>query len=384
MRIYLDHAATTPLDPGVLAAMRPYLESEHGNPSSSHGTGRAARAAVEQAREQVATALGVAPLDVMFTSGGTESDNAAIKGTAWAARAAGRGNRLVTTAIEHHAVLETVQWLADEQGFELTVVPVRADGVVDADRLLDAVRDDTVLVSVMAANNEIGTIQPLEVIGPALARRQVPLHSDAVQAFGRTRLDVAGWCLGALSLSAHKINGPKGVGVWVQARDLPVQSLLHGGGQERGIRSGTFNTAGIVGCGAAVELAAQTMLVEVARLRWLRDRLLAGLLAIEGVALNGHAQRRLPHNANVAVGGCDGEALLFALDMAGVAASAGSACQSGASAASHVLAAIGAPANQAHLRLTCGRTTTQADVDTAVEVFGDCVKRLRDAGGGYL
>ncbi|MDQ3029779.1 MAG: cysteine desulfurase [Actinomycetota bacterium] len=384
MRIYLDHAATTPLDPGVLAAMRPYLESEHGNPSSSHATGRAARAAVEQAREQVATALGVAPLDVMFTSGGTESDNAAIKGTAWAARAAGRGNRLVTTAIEHHAVLETVQWLADEQGFELTVVPVRADGVVDADRLLDAVRDDTVLVSVMAANNEIGTIQPLEVIGPALARRQVPLHSDAVQAFGRTRLDVAGWCLGALSLSAHKINGPKGVGVWVQARDLPVQSLLHGGGQERGIRSGTFNTAGIVGCGAAVELAARTMLVEVARLRWLRDRLLAGLLAIEGVALNGHAQRRLPHNANVAVGGCDGEALLFALDMAGVAASAGSACQSGASAASHVLAAIGAPANQAHLRLTCGRTTTQADVDTAVEVFGDCVKRLRDAGGGYL
>jgi len=384
VRIYLDHAATTPLDPGVLAAMRPYLESEHGNPSSSHGTGRAARAAVEQAREQVATALGVAPLDVMFTSGGTESDNAAIKGTAWAARAAGRGNRLVTTAIEHHAVLETVQWLADEQGFELTVVPVRADGVVDADRLLDAVRDDTVLVSVMAANNEIGTIQPLEVIGPALARRQVPLHSDAVQAFGRTRLDVAGWCLGALSLSAHKINGPKGVGVWVQARDLPVQSLLHGGGQERGIRSGTFNTAGIVGCGAAVELAARTMLVEVARLRWLRDRLLAGLLAIEGVALNGHAQRRLPHNANVAVGGCDGEALLFALDMAGVAASAGSACQSGASAASHVLAAIGAPANQAHLRLTCGRTTTQADVDTAVEVFGDCVKRLRDAGGGYL
>lgn len=384
MTIYLDHAATTPLDPGVLAAMRPYLESEHGNPSSSHGTGRAARAAVEQAREQVATALGVAPLDVMFTSGGTESDNAAIKGTAWAARAAGRGNRLVTTAIEHHAVLETVQWLADEQGFELTVVPVRADGVVDADRLLDAVRDDTVLVSVMAANNEIGTIQPLEVIGPALARRQVPLHSDAVQAFGRTRLDVAGWCLGALSLSAHKINGPKGVGVWVQARDLPVQSLLHGGGQERGIRSGTFNTAGIVGCGAAVELAARTMLVEVARLRWLRDRLLAGLLAIEGVALNGHAQRRLPHNANVAVGGCDGEALLFALDMAGVAASAGSACQSGASAASHVLSAIGAPANQAHLRLTCGRTTTQADVDTAVEVFGDCVKRLRDAGGGYL
>jgi cysteine desulfurase len=382
--IYLDHAATTPVDPGVLAAMLPYLQAEHGNPSSAHRAGRAARAAVEHAREQVATALGVAPLDVVFTSGGTESDNAAIKGIAWAARAAGRGNHLVTTAIEHHAVLETAEWLAEQQGFELTVVPVTTDGIVEVDRLLDAVRDDTVLVSVMAANNEIGTLQPLDVIGPALARRQVPLHTDAVQAFGRTHLDITGWSLGAVSLSAHKINGPKGVGVWVQARDLPVQSLLHGGGQERGIRSGTFNAAGIVGCGAAVELAAQTMTTEVPRLRWLRDRLLSGLLAVDGIGLNGHAERRLPHNANVAVDRCNGEALLFALDMAGVAVSAGSACQSGATAASHVLAAIDAPADKAHVRMTCGRSTTQADIDTAVEVFGDCVKRLRDAGGGYL
>ncbi|MDQ3452866.1 MAG: cysteine desulfurase [Actinomycetota bacterium] len=384
MTIYLDHAATTPVDPGVLAAMLPYLQAEHGNPSSAHRAGRAARAAVEHAREQVATALGVAPLDVVFTSGGTESDNAAIKGIAWAARAAGRGNHLVTTAIEHHAVLETAEWLAEQQGFELTVVPVTTDGIVEVDRLLDAVRDDTVLVSVMAANNEIGTLQPLDVIGPALARRQVPLHTDAVQAFGRTHLDITGWSLGAVSLSAHKINGPKGVGVWVQARDLPVQSLLHGGGQERGIRSGTFNAAGIVGCGAAVELAAQTMTTEVPRLRWLRDRLLSGLLAVDGIGLNGHAERRLPHNANVAVDRCNGEALLFALDMAGVAVSAGSACQSGATAASHVLAAIDAPADKAHVRMTCGRSTTQADIDTAVEVFGDCVKRLRDAGGGYL
>jgi len=382
--IYLDHAATTPVDPGVLAAMLPYLQAEHGNPSSAHRAGRAARAAVEHAREQVATALGVAPLDVVFTSGGTESDNAAIKGIAWAARAAGRGNHLVTTAIEHHAVLEAAEWLAEQQGFELTVVPVTTDGIVEVDRLLDAVRDDTVLVSVMAANNEIGTLQPLDVIGPALARRQVPLHTDAVQAFGRTHLDITGWSLGAVSLSAHKINGPKGVGVWVQARDLPVQSLLHGGGQERGIRSGTFNAAGIVGCGAAVELAAQTMTTEVPRLRWLRDRLLSGLLAVDGIGLNGHAERRLPHNANVAVDRCNGEALLFALDMAGVAVSAGSACQSGATAASHVLAAIDAPADKAHVRMTCGRSTTQADIDTAVEVFGDCVKRLRDAGGGYL
>lgn len=382
--IYLDHAATTPLEPTVLEAMRPYLDAEFGNPSSLHERGRAARGAVEAAREQVAAALGVEPLEVLFTSGGTEADNAAVKGIAWAAREAGRGAHLVTTAIEHHAVMETVEWLAEHQGFTATIVPPGADGVVDADRLLDAVRPDTVLVSVMAANNELGTVQPLHAIGPSLAQRGVPLHTDAVQAFGRAPLDLDAWSVGALALSAHKFNGPKGVGVLMLRRDLPAHSVLHGGGQERGVRSGTLNAPGIVGCGAAAALTASTMDAEVPRLRRLRDRLLEGLLAIDDVALNGSAQARLPHNAHVAVSGCDGEALLLALDAAGVAASTGSACQSGAAERSHVLAAIGADTDVAHLRLTCGRSTTEADVDTAVAAFTDAVKRLRDAGGGFL
>ncbi|MGH8929567.1 MAG: cysteine desulfurase family protein [Egibacteraceae bacterium] len=384
MQIYLDHAATTPIDPCVLESMRPYLEHEYGNPSSMHARGRAARAAVECAREEVADALGVTPLEVLFTSGGTESDNQAVKGIAWAGRDAGRGNHLVTTAIEHHAVIESCEWLAEHAGFALDVVPPGSDGVVDAERVLAAVRPDTVLVSVICANNELGTVQPLDVIGPALRDRGVPLHTDAVQAFGRWPLDLDGWGVGALALSAHKFNGPKGVGVLMLRRDLPAEPVLHGGLQERGVRSGTLNTAGIVGCGAAAELAAWTMGGEIPRLRVLRDLLLAGLASVGGVTLNGSATARLPHNVHVGVEGCDAEALLMALDAAGVAVSTGSACQSGAAEPSHVLEAIGAPLDRAHLRFTCGRTTTEADIENAITTFTDCVKRLRDAGGGFL
>jgi cysteine desulfurase len=382
--IYLDHAATTPLAPAVLAAMLPALEEGYGNPSSIHRAGRDARAGVERAREQIAVALDVHPLDVLFTSGGTEADNQALKGIAWAARDAGRGNHIVTTAIEHHAVLDAAAWLRDAQGFDLTVVGVGADGVVEPERLLAAVTDDTVLVSMMAANNEIGTVQPLDVVGPALADRGVCLHSDAVQAFGRTPLRVGDWDIGALSLSAHKFNGPKGVGVLVLRRDIDAVPVLHGGGQERGVRSGTFNAPGIIGCGAAAELAAAGAAEEIARLRGLRDALIDGLCAVEGVALNGSATARLPHNANVAVAGCDGEALLAALDAGGVCASTGSACQSGAAAPSHVLSAIGADPEHAHVRLTCGRTTTTEDIERAVPIITDAVKRLRDRGGGFL
>jgi cysteine desulfurase len=383
--VYLDHAATTPVEPGVRDAMAPYLADSCGTVSSLHAVCRRARAAVEQARDQVAAALGVTPLEVLFTSGGTEADNAAIKGVAWAARAAGRGSHIVTSAIEHHAVLETCTWLADRQGFEVSVVAVEPDGVVDADRLLGAVRDDTVAVSVMAANNELGTVQPLDRIGPALAERGVPLHTDAVQAFGRMPLDLDGWGIGALALSAHKFNGPQGVGVLVLRRDLPAEPVLHGGGQERGVRSGTLNVAGIVGCGAAAELSAKTMHDEIPRLRALRGKLLDGLLAVAGVTLNGSAEQRLPHNAHVGVDGCDGEALLLALDAAGIACSTGSACQSGAAEPSHVLRAIGADLDRtAHLRFTVGRTTTEADVDTAVAAFSDSVGRLRMAGGGLV
>lgn len=382
--IYLDHAATTPLAPEALAAMLPYLTDDHGNASSIHAAGRAARAGVERAREQVAAALAVDPLDVVFTSGGTEADNQAVKGIAWAARDAGGGDHVVTTAVEHHAVLDAVGWLGASQGFEVTVVPVEADGVVDPQRLLDAVTDRTVLVSVMAANNELGTVQPLDVIGPALADRDVCLHTDAVQAFGRVPLQPDAWGIGALSLSAHKFNGPTGVGVLVLRRSVPATPVLHGGGQERGVRSGTFNAAGIVGCGAAAELTAATATTEVTRLRALRDTLVDGLCALEGVGLNGSPTARLPHNAHLAVRGCDGETLMAALDRVGVCASAGSACQSGAAAPSHVLAAVGAAADSAHLRLTCGRTTTTDDVERAVALIRDAITRLRDAGGGYV
>lgn len=382
--IYLDHAATTPVAPEVLAAMLPYLERDFGNPSSIHRAGRAARDGVERAREQVAAALGVPALDVLFTSGGTESDNQAVKGIAWAARAAGRGAHIVTTAIEHHAVMDAVKWLGAAQGFDVTVVPVEADGVVDPERLLAAVTTDTVLVSVMAANNEVGTIQPLDVIGPALAERGVPLHTDAVQAFGRAPLAVDAWQVGALSLSAHKFNGPKGVGVLVLRRAVPAAPVLHGGGQERGVRSGTFNAPGIVGCGAAAELAASSMDTEVPRLAALRDALVAGLRTIDGVTLNGSPTARLPHNAHVAIAGCDTDALMAALDTAGLCASAGSACQSGAAEPSHVLAAIGAAPESAHVRMTCGRTTTAGEVDAAITIVRDAVVRLRDAGGGFV
>jgi cysteine desulfurase len=382
--IYLDHAATTPIAEEALDAMLPYLRERHGNPSSIHRAGRSARDGVERAREQVAAALGVHPLDVLFTSGGTEADNQAIKGIAWAARAAGRGSHLVTTAIEHHAVLDAVRWLADAQGFEVTVVGVDATGVIDPDHLLAAVRDDTVLVSVMAANNELGTVQPLDVIGPALAERRVALHTDAVQAFGRTALEPAAWGIAALSLSAHKFNGPKGVGVLMLRRDVAATPVLHGGGQERGVRSGTYNAAGIVGCGVAAELTATTAAVEIPRLRGLRDRLIAGLCAVEGVTLNGSSTARLPHNANVAVTGCDGESLMLAMDAAGVCVSTGSACQSGAAEQSHVLAAIGAPSDRAHVRLTCGRDTVVGDVDRAAACFAEAVGHLRAAGGGFV
>ena len=384
MSVYLDHAATTPLDPGVLDAMWPYLQREHGNPSSLHAAGRRAREAVEEAREQVADALGVSPLEVLFTSGGTEADNLAVKGIAWAARDRGAGNHVVTTAIEHHAVIEAVQWLGTHQGFDVTVVPSETDGVVDAERLLAAVTDQTVLVSMMTANNELGTVQPVEIVGPALTDRGVAFHTDAVQAFGRAPLRVREWGIDALALSAHKFNGPNGVGVLVLARDVPCEQVLHGGGQERGVRSGTLNTAGIVGCGAAAALSAKTQDDEIPRLDALGQRLRQGLLAVDGVWVNGSLTHRLPHNVHVGVPGCDGEGLLLALDVAGVAASTGSACQSGAAEPSHVLQAIGAPTDTAaHLRFTCGRGTDEDDVDTAIWAFTGAVARLRAAGGGF-
>ncbi len=350
-----------------------------GNASSLHAAGRAARAAVEDARDRVAAALGVTPLEVLFTSGGTEADNQAIKGLVWAARQAGTGTDVVTTAIEHHAVLETCEWLRNQEGVTVKVVGVGFDGVVDADQVLSAVDGDTAVVSVMAANNELGTIQPLDVIGPALAEQGVALHSDTVQAFGKIPLDLAGWQLTAASLSAHKFNGPTGVGVLVLRRDVAPHPVLHGGGQERGVRSGTLNVAGIVGFGAAAELTAGHQKAEQDRLTDLRDDLTACLTALDGVMLNGHPTLRLPNNVHVAVAACDAEALLMDLDRRGVACSTGSACQSGAAQRSHVLDAIGAPTDAAHIRLSLGSTTSAEDVDQAGAIFGESVARLRGA-----
>ena len=376
--LYLDHAATTPLAAAVADAMAPWLQAGAvGNASSLHAAGRRARAAVEDARDQVAAALGVTPLEVLFTAGGTEADNQAVKGLAWTH---GTGAHIVPTAIEHHAVLEAAEWMADHQGAGLTVVGVDHHGMVDPDEVLAAVTDDTAVVSVMAANNEVGTIQPLDVIGPALAERGVALHVDAVQAFGKVPLDLDTWQPTALALSAHKFNGPTGVGVLLLRRDAQPHPVLHGGAQERGVRSGTLNVAGIVGLGAAAARAVEVREAVMADLSGLRDDLRDRLTALPDVAVNGHPTTRLPHNLHLAVGGVDGEALLLALDRAGIHASTGSACQSGAAQRSHVLDAMGAREDAGHLRLTLGEGHTAADVDRVVEVLTAAITRLRDAG----
>jgi cysteine desulfurase len=386
--LYLDHAATTPLAPEAAAAMAPWLQpGAVGNASSAHAAGRAARAAVEDARDRVAAALGVAPLDVVFTSGGTEADNAAIKGLAWAARAAGRPAGVVTTAIEHHAVLEAATWLRDREGLPVHVCEVGEDGVVDPDRLLDrvdaaaAAREGPALVSAMAANNELGTVQPLEVLGPALVERGVALHVDAVQALGRIPLDLAAWRAAAVALTGHKVGGPVGCGALVLRRDTACEPLLHGGGQERGVRSGTLPVAAIAGFAAAVEAAVGRQAEEAVRLAALRDRLEAALTAVDGVTTTCPTAPRLPSHLHVAVAGADPEALLLALDRAGVACSTGSACQSGAAERSHVLDAVGADDAAAHLRLSLGWTTTDADVDAAAAAVVAALADLRARAG---
>lgn len=381
---YLDHAATSPLHPAAAQAMRAAQDQPLGNASAVHGAGRTARRAVEDARERVAQALGVAPLEVLFTAGGTEADNLAVKGMAWARHAQTPGrDQIVVTAVEHAAVGGAAEWMARHQGFALVVVPPEADGVVDPERVLGVVGSDTALVSVMAVNNELGTIQPVDLLGPALAERGIPLHTDAVQALGQVPVALDDWHAAAASFSAHKVGGPTGVGVLVLRRDAGCDELVHGGGQERGLRSGTVDVAGVVGAAEAIAIAAAEQPARAPRLRALRDRLLGGLLTLDDVKENGASEARAPAFAHLAIAGCDTEALLLALDARGVAVSAGSACQSGATEPSHVLRAIGAPTGGvAHLRFSLGRTTTAAEIDHAVTVAAEVVPRLRAAGGG--
>ncbi len=374
--IYLDHAATTTPRPEARAALTRWLDAA--NASATHAAGQEARVAVEEAREQVAAGLGCSPHEVVFTAGGTEADNLVVKGVAWAALARGEGRpHLVTTAIEHPAVLEPARWLAERGDAELTVVPPGPDGRVEVERVLQAVGDTTVLVSVMTANNEVGAVNDLPALAAALHDRGVPLHSDAVQAIATLDVDVDGWGLDALSLSAHKLGGPQGVGVAVLRRGLGVEPLLHGGGQDRGVRSGTFAAARDAACGAAVTAAVADRDGLRDRLRRLTDRLADGVTALDGVRRNGPADPawRLASHVHLSIDGVDGAALTLELDRAGVAAASGAACGAGATKASHVLVACGIEGTP--LRLSLGWPSTDADVDRALDVLTDVIPRLR-------
>lgn len=386
MEAYLDHAATTPPRPEVLAVLERWMGAA--NASQRHLPGQDARRAVEEARERAAAVLGCTPHDVIFTSGGSESDNLAVKGIVWAALegAPARPAHVVTTAVEHAAVLEPARWLAARGDVELDIVAPRSDGVVEVDEILARVRDGsdgrarTTLVSVMGANNEVGAINDVARLGAALRAVGVPLHVDAVQCVATLDVSLTGWHADALAVSAHKVGGPQGVGVAVLRRGLPVQPLSHGGGQDRGVRSGTFAVGLIAACGVALERAVAERDALRARLATLSDRLVDGLAGIEGVRRSGpdDAADRLASHVHVTVDGVDGDALALGLDAAGVAASAGSACSSGAGRASHVTEACGLGGTA--LRLSLGWTTDEAEVDHAAAVLRELVPRLRDGG----
>ena len=372
MAIYLDHAATSPLRPEVLEAMLPYLTEHHGNPSSIHTSGRRVRQGLDQAREEIAALIGCKPREIVFTSGGTESDNLAIKGFAWAGSATGR--HVITSSVEHKAGMNAAAML-ERHGFTITYLPVDRYGRVDPDELAAAITDATVLVSIQAANNEVGTIQPVAELGGVCRDRGVPFHTDAVQSAAFTAPIPDAWQATAISLSAHKLGGPKGVGALHVRQGTAMVPQVNGGSQERQRRAGTENVAGIVGFAAAMR-AAYAKPVELVPLR---DRLIAGLTSLDGAQLTGHPTDRLPNSASVVIEGVEGGDLVAALDLAGVEASTGSACTTGSVEPSHVLLAMGIDPELAHgsLRLSLGPETTTADVDRTLEVLSTTVPRLR-------
>ena len=378
----MDNAATTPVSPAVLEKMLPYFSECYGNANSIHSTGLEARKALNAARKKVAAALNCNPEEVYFTSGGSESDNWALKGVAFANRK--KGNHIITSAIEHHAILHTCEWL-EKQGFEITYVPVDADGLVNPADVEAAITDKTILISIMAANNEIGTIEPIEEIAKIAHAHHVLFHTDAVQAIGAIPVDVRAIGCDLLSLSGHKFHGPKGVGALYIKQGTRIDNLIHGGAQERGRRASTENVAGIVGMAEAIELATANIPEKAARISALRDQLIDGLTALPYVRLNGHRTKRLPGNVNVSVRFIEGESLLLRLDLAGVAASSGSACTSGSLDPSHVLLAIGLPHEIAHgsLRLSLSDTTTQEEVDYVLSVLPGIIEYLRDMSPLY-
>jgi len=376
-RIYLDHAATTPVSEPVLEAMIPFFKNSWGNASSVYGTGREARKAVEKARRQVAEAIGAEPREILFTGCGSESDNLAVKGTAFALKEKGR--HIITTAIEHPAVLNTCRWL-EKQGFEVTYIYPDKKGLIDPEQIRLSIREDTILISMMAANNEIGTIEPVAEVGAVAREKGICFHTDAVQAAGAVPISVNEWNADLLSISAHKFHGPKGTGALYVRHGTHIDSLIHGGEQERGLRAGTENVPGIVGLGAAIEIASRNLKQNVVRTAFLRDRLIDRILAeIPGTKLNGAREGRLPNNCNISFDRIDGEALLLRLDLAGIAASSGSACTAGSQEISHVLKAIGLTDQEAKgsLRLTTGTGNTEEEIDETVTAIHEIVNDLR-------
>jgi cysteine desulfurase len=376
-RIYLDYAATTPVHPAVLAAMQDYFMNKFGNASSLHTTGIEARSATEAARETIARCLKARPDEIIFTSGGSESDNFAVKGVAFALKE--KGDHIIVSKIEHHAVLEPCLFLRN-QGFSITFLPVDKYGLVDPDDVKKAITPRTILVSVMHANNEIGTVQPLSAISAVCREKEIYFHTDAVQSFGAVNTTVDDLNADLLSISAHKFYGPKGVGALYVRKGTRIVPLIHGGGQEWSKRASTHNVPGIVGMAKAAELAIAEMPERVEHVRTLRDRLTSTLFEqIEDLKLNGHPEKRLPNNINLIVKYVEGEALLVKLDALGIEVSSGSACTSGSLDPSHVLSAIGVPPEEARgsIRITLGRLTTSDDISYVIEEFPRVVKELR-------
>ena len=376
-RIYFDHSATTRVLPEVEEAMRPFFLEKWGNASSIHSFGREARAASEQARKQVANLLNADPTEIVFTSGGTESDNLAIKGVAlYKGKMKGH---LITTKVEHHAVSEPCEWLK-RFGFEVTYLPVSSEGFVDPGEVERAIRNDTILISVMMANNEIGTIQPVREIGMIAHEKGIPFHTDAVQSIGKMHVDVKAENIDLLSLSAHKFHGPKGIGALFVKKGTKIEPIIQGGGQERGLRSSTENVPGIVGLGQAAEIAKRDLEHTCARMKSLRDKMIKQIPELVPRAyLNGNKTRRLVNNAHFRFDFIEGEGLILQLDMKGIAASTGSACSTGSLEPSHVLLAMGLTHEQAHgsLRVTLGRENTEEEVDYLLEVLPGVVSKLR-------
>ncbi|CAJ36812.1 class V aminotransferase (NifS-like) [Methanocella arvoryzae MRE50] len=381
-RVYLDNSATTKVSDEVVSAMLPYFTEKYGNPSSLHSAGREAREAVEAARARVADAIGASPAEIIFTSGGTESDNIAIIGGALANKK--KGNHIITSAIEHPAVIETCRHL-EKNGFKVTYVPVDQEGILRLDELEEAITPETTLITVMHVNNEIGTIQPIREIGKIAKEKDIYFHTDAVQAFGKVPVNVDDLGVDMLSLSSHKVHGPKGVGVLYLRRGTPVRSLVYGGGHEKGIRSGTENVAGIVGMGKACELAVRDFDRNVEQMTRLRDRLMDGLLKIDHSRLNGSRTKRSPNNVNISYSFVEGESMVLLLDMKGIEVSTGSACSSKKLEASHVLLSCGLDPETAHgsLRMTNSKYTTEEEIDYVIETLPGIVSRLREMSPLY-